>query len=670
MKKKLLTLLAVLAVTVPVALAGGLYLGSVVFSGWMKLKAEPSVGMLYRYWQYYDRLLPDYLTAFQISAALALLIPTAVFLTVCVGMLMKPKRELHGSARFANRTEIAKHGLLKKAFNSDEAPDLLIGKYGNNYLRWSGNEFLYLAAPTRSGKGVGIVIPNCLHYRDSMVVFDPKLENFLITGGYRAAHGQEVFLFNPAGKMPEHERNPNAPLVSHRWNPCTYIRRNPVYTYKDVKNIASIMYPKPVKDSGSATFFQESAQNLFAGLLLYMVETEHERDLSLPENKTTLANLFRLTTPSGGHTLAEWIKDEMILREQQAHTQLSQNCRSLLMGFANGNAKTGADILATLIAPLGIFIDPVVEAATSGDDFYLDEVRKKRMTVYIGIVPTETAVFSRLTNLFFSQLITVNVEQGLPSNNPDALKYQCCLLMDEFTALGVIPAIQHGVSYIAGYGLRLLLIIQTPSQVTDLYGRDATRTFFTNFGCQIVYPPREQTDAEEYSKLVGYETYKAKSVSHSSGKGSSRNTSTSDQRRAVMNPDEMKMMPKTDCIISLGNSHPIYAKKIVYYTDPVFAKRANWALPDIPVLDIHLERTAPAAAPKAVFVSPEEMDSFHWSDAANAEELARTILSSIIPPDSPPDYINELIPALLENWGGESLPFIKQFIGDTVQTAA
>ena len=670
MKKKLLALIAILAVTVPAALAGGLYLGSVIFSGWMNLKTEPSVGMLYRYWKYYDRLPPDYLTAFQVSAGLALLIPTVVFLIVCFGMLMKPKRELHGSARFANRAEIAKHGLLKKAFNPDEAPDLLIGKYGNNYLRWSGNEFLYLAAPTRSGKGVGIVIPNCLHYRDSMVVFDPKLENFLITGGYRAAHGQEVFLFNPGGRMPEHERNPNAPLVSHRWNPCTYIRRNPVYTYKDVKNIASIMYPKPAKDNGSATFFQESAQNLFAGLLLYMVETEHERDLSLPENKTTLANLFRLTTPSGDRTLAEWIKDEIILREQQTHTQLSQNCRSLLMGFANGNAKTGADILATLIAPLGIFIDPVVEAATSGDDFYLDEVRKKRMTVYIGIVPTETAVFSRLTNLFFSQLITVNVEQGLPSNNPDALKYQCCLLMDEFTALGVIPAIQHGVSYIAGYGLRLLLIIQTPSQVTDLYGRDATRTFFTNFGCQIVYPPREQTDAEEYSKLVGYETFKAKSISHSSGKGNSHSTSTSDQRRAVMNPDEMKMMPKSDCIISLGNSRPIYAKKIVYYTDPVFAKRANWALPDIPVLDIHLERTAPAAAPKAVFVSPEEMDSFHWSDAANAEELARTILSSIIPPDSPLDYINELIPALLENWGGDSLPFIKQFIGDTVQTAA
>ena len=659
-----------LGIVVPISFAGGMYLGSIVMAAWLNLKSEPSVSMLYHYWKYYDRLRPGAQTAFEVSVFIALLIPIVVAVIICAAMLMKPKRELHGSARFANRMEITKHGLLKKKFTGDEEPDLLIGKYGNDYLRWSGNEFLYLAAPTRSGKGVGIVIPNCLHYRDSMVVFDPKLENFLISGGYRSSHGQEVFLFNPAGRMPEHERNPNAPLVSHRWNPCTYIRRNPVYTYKDVKNIASIMYPKPSKDNGSATFFQESAQNLFAGLLLYMVETESERDLSLPENKTTLANLFRLTAPSDGRTLAEWIKDEMTLREQQPHTQLSQNCRSLLMGFANGNAKTGADILATLIAPLGIFIDPVVEAATSGDDFYLDEVRKKRMTVYIGIVPTETAVFSRLTNLFFSQLITVNVEQGLPSNNSDALKYQCCLLMDEFTALGVIPAIQHGVSYIAGYGLRLLLIIQTPSQVTDLYGRDATRTFFTNFGCQIVYPPREQSDADEYSKLIGYETYKAKSTSRSVGKGGSRSTSTSDQRRAVMNPDELKMMPKSDCIISLGNSRPIYAKKIVYYTDPVFAKRANWALPEIPVLDIHTDVRSPITVSKATFVSPDEMDSFHWKDASNSEEIASAILASIIPPDSPPEYINELMPVLLENWGEDSLPFIKQFIGDNVQAGA
>ena len=661
MKNKFITLIVMLVLLVPVAAGGGLYLGSIVFSGWLGLQSKPSLTMLYQYWSVYKRLPESIMFPLQVSTAIPALLVLVLVVMILVSVLMPPKRELHGSARFANAGEIAKHGLLRK-FTEIDAPDLLIGKYGDKYLRWSGNEFLYLAAPSRSGKGVGIVIPNCLHYRDSMVIFDPKLENFLITGGFRAAIGQQVFLFNPSGKMPEHERNPNAPLTSHRWNPCTYIRRNPVYTYKDIKIIASIMYPKPVRDSGSSTFFQESAQNLFAGLLMYMVETENERDLSLQENKTTLANLFRLTTPKSGQTLGEWIKDEVKLRDMQPHTALSPNCRSLLMGFANGNAKTGADILATLISPLGIFIDPAVEAATSGDDFYLDEVRKKRMTIYVGVVPTETSIFARLLNLFFSLLTSVNVQQGLPSNNPDVLKYQCCLLLDEFTALGVMPAIQHGVAYLAGYGMRLVIIIQTPSQVADIYGREATRVFFTNFGCQIVFPPREQTDAEEYSKLVGFETFKARSVSRSSGKGSSRSQSTSDQRRAVMNPDELKMMPQGDCIISLRNSRPIYTQKIIYHEDPVFMKRMNMRLPYVPALEVQVHRKAIGTTPKAEYIPPEELVETDWRDTANAGEIAQSILAALVPPGSPPEYVAALVPVIAQNWGDGSLPMITKLL--------
>lgn len=141
--------------------------------------------------------------------------------------------------------------------------------------------------------------------------------------------------------------------------------------------------------------------------------------MSLQENRTTMANLFRLCAPTNGKTLAEWIRDEIELRSRSPQAvKLSGNCITLLSDFANGNAKTGADIVATVTAPLGIFIDPVVEAATGGDDFRLDDVRKKRMTVYLGVLPTETAVFARLTNLFFSLLANVNVYQGLPENNP------------------------------------------------------------------------------------------------------------------------------------------------------------------------------------------------------------------------------------------------------------
>lgn len=547
--------------------------------------------------------------------------------------------------------EIHQAGLLKL---KHDKPDILVGKYNGKFLRWSGNEFAFLAAPTRSGKGVGIVIPNCLHYRDSMVVFDPKLENYLLTAGFRSQYGQKVFLFNPGGRTPEHETHPHAPLLSHRWNPLTYIRRNPVYTYKDAMNMASIMYPRSVKDSGSSTFFTESAQKLFVGLLLYMIETEQTH-----ASATTLANLFRLTAPASGEPLADWIKTELSNRCHIGH-QLSSQCTTLLLGFANGNAKTGADILATLTAPLAIFLDPVVEAATSADDFYLDEVRKQRMTIYLGIVPTETDTFSRLTNLFFSQLVSVNVAQGLPENNP-ALKYQCLLLMDEFTALGVVPIIETGVAYIAGYNLRLMLIFQSPSQVTRLYTREGTRTFFTNFGLQLFYPPRDQQDAKEYSEMIGYETFKTKSRSRSKGKGGI-SISESDQRRAVMNPDELKIMPKTDCVISMNSMRPIRATRIVYYEDEVFKTRVSLPLPDIPELLVSMGQSK--AQPTAI--PAEALDDIDIGDTSNAPELFEEMIKSLVRPDSPPEFITALAASVKNNLGVDSMPVISRLIQTAV----
>lgn len=643
---------------------GGLFLGSIVFVEWAGLKqAQPSLTLLYQYFSH-RHLLPEALHiplwgSMAVAGACAVL----PFPVVLLALLLPQKRELHGSSRFANSVEIRNTGLLQTQFKKDDYPDLLIGKIGKDFLRWCSNTFLFLIAPTRSGKGVGIVIPNCLHYRGSMVAYDPKLENFLITSGFRARWlKQKVFLFNPSGQMPEHVRNPNAPLISHRWNPMTYIRRHPAYMYKDISNMAQILLPRPSKGDGSAMFFTESAQKLFVGLALYMIETEDERNLTDQTQKTTLANLFRLTAPANGKPLGEWIKEEIELRDQQPHTMLSRNCKTLLYGFANGNAKTGADILATLTAPLGVFLDPVVEAATSDDDFYLDDVRRQRMTIYIGVIPTESGTFARLTNLFFSQLIGINVQQGLPENNPQELKYQCLLLMDEFTALGVIPAVQHGVSYIAGYGLRLLPIMQSPSQVVDLYGRDATRTFFTNFDCQVVFPPREDTDAEEYSKMIGYETYKAKSTSRSSGRGSSRGQNVSDQRRAVMLPQELKLMPKGDCIINLIHTRPIYAQKIIYWQEPVFIERANLPLPEVPALAVQTHKRLIGTTPVAQYVADETMPESDWRDMSNPAELIKVIFGSLIRQDSPPEFIQHVSASIDAGLGINSMPVFQSLM--------
>lgn len=647
---KPLKILLVLVIVTLIFVVIGQLVGGFVLCSWLKQNFTWSVLFLLRTFQQHTAYPVNVQQAIYVSSALSVLIGLIPGIMALAMVVSKPKRELHGSSRFANQMEVNQAGLLKLKYDK---PDILVGKLNGKYLRWSGNEFAFLAAPTRSGKGVGIVVPNCLHYRDSMVIFDPKQENFLLTSGFRHKNGQKVFLFNPGGRTPEHEVRPHAPLLSHRWNPLTYVRRNPVYTYKDAMNVASILFPRSAKDSGSSTFFTESAQKLFVGLLMFLVETESEG------NSVTLSNLFRLTVPKTGVPLAEWIHTELESRQINGR-DLSDQCTTLLLGFANGNVKTGADILATVTAPLAIFLDPVVEAATSGDDFYLDDVRKQRMTIYLGIVPTETDVFSRLTNLFFSQLVTVNVAQGLPENNP-ALKYQCLLLMDEFTALGVVPIIETGVAYIAGYNLRLMLIFQSPSQVTRLYTKEGTRTFFTNFGLQIFYPPRDQQDAKEYSDMIGYETFKARSKSRSKGKGG-MSTSESDQRRAVMNPDELKIMPKGECVISMNSMRPIKATKIIYYEDEVFKPRISLPLPEIPELFVSVGR--PNVQPAAIVA--EELETTDIEDTSNASALFEEMIKSLVRPDSPQEFITALAASVKNNLGIDSMPVISRLMQTSV----
>lgn len=614
------------ALSLPAA-AGSLYLGALLFARWLSLQSAPSLLMLPHYWQHYAALPDKMRLPLVVSSALTLLFALLPLLLAAAAILSKPKRELHGSARFANGAEIAQTGLLKKPSNSPNAPNkplpppaLLLGKWKGQYLRWQGSEFLLVAARTRAGKGVSLIIPNCLNYRDSMVVYDPKFENFLITSGFRASMGQKVFLFNPGGLMPgmskadfdtgdqahdarlAEQAKQIRGLKSHRWNPFSYVSRNPLFMYKDASNMAAIMLPMDGKGgSNSSSFWVESARKLFVGLSLYMLETEYERAEAArtdSRQRSTLSYLYRLTTPANGQSLPDWIKEELAKERQYP---LSSQCRTLLGGFANGNAKTNADIIATMTAPLGIFLDPIVETATSGDDFRLDDIRRQRMTIYLGINPAETDTFARLTNLFFSQLVQANIAQGLPENNINPqtgrtmLPHQCLLLMDEFAALGSVRTIQEGASYVAGYGLRLMIIVQSPAQIEAVYGRENARTFFTNFACRAIFTPRDQTEAEEYSRILGNETVQAKSVSRSSGKGTSRSQSISDQKRALMYESEIKLMPMDKCILDMTATRPIYADKIRYYDDPAFKERANRALPEIPDLVFSVGRPSSAA---------------------------------------------------------------------------
>ena len=62
---------------------------------------------------------------------------------------------------------------------------------------YDGNSHLMTFAPTGAGKGRGLIIPTLLRYPGSVVVIDPKGENFAVTANQRRKMGQKVVVLDP-----------------------------------------------------------------------------------------------------------------------------------------------------------------------------------------------------------------------------------------------------------------------------------------------------------------------------------------------------------------------------------------------------------------------------------------------------------------------------------------
>lgn len=473
-------------------------------------------------------------------------------------VIAKQNRPLHGAARFANTAEIRKAGLLDPKGGLDKT--ILVGKKNGRYLTYGGYQFVILAAPTRSGKGVGIVVPNCLNYSDSLVVLDIKGENFDITSGFRAKHGQKVYLFAPFDEAG----------VTHRYNPLEYISDDPAQRLGDIDAIGTALYSGGNQND---KFWSENAKDLFRGLCLFVLERK-----DLPK---TFGEILRQASGKG-KPLKEYIFEELKKVQDTGHP-FSNACIDCLNRVLSNSENTLAGIVATFGTPLLIFQNPRVDLATSANDFDLREVRRERMSIYFKMPPNKLKEGSVLVNLFFDQILNLNT-RVLPSQDK-TLKHQCLVLLDEMTSIGKVAMIAQAVSYMAGYNMRLLTIIQNKSQLEDVYGKAGALTLLSNHALMVMYAPSPtvQSDAQEYSEMLGYETVKSRSRTSSM---QSSSTSTSDQRRALMLPQEIRELGQTREIVSLENCKPILCDKIRYYEDPDFTCRAHLPPPSIPKQDI------------------------------------------------------------------------------------
>jgi type IV secretion system protein VirD4 len=505
--------------------------------------------LTYAHYYWHDGRQRSMLLVSVILGAAVPLTPAFILSTVLGGQ----GPELHGSAKFATPSDVRKAGLMGDA-------GIIVGKYRGQFLQFPGQQFCLLAAPTRSGKGVSFVIPNLLNWPESCVVLDIKLENFRLTSKFRADHGQAVYLFAPFAED----------YKTHRWNPLDGISRNPTFRVGDLHTLASSLYPALPGDKDA--FWQDTAKNLFLGLALMVMES--------PELPFTLGEILR-QSGGQGKGLKEYIADRINKRIVD-EKPYSGDCLDALHRFMSASDNTLANIITTFSAPLLVFANPLVDAATSASDFDIAKVRDRKMSIYIGIQPNRLAEASLLINVLFSQLININTKE-LPSK--DSHRLQCLLIMDEFTAIGKVAVLAKANAFIAGYNLRLLTIIQSVAQLESVYGANDARTLITNHAMQVLFTPREQKDANAYSEMLGYYTLKAtskgRSVSRGLGGGGSNSENISDQRRALMLPQELKELPDSDQIIIYENTRPIQCEKARFFSDRAFMDRLKATSPTL-----------------------------------------------------------------------------------------
>lgn len=460
-------------------------------------------------------------------------------------LLRKDDSDLFGKARFADRDDIRQEKL-------DAPKGVVIGKFENKLLRLGGYEFVLLAAPTRTGKGVGFCIPNLLQFEDSVVVLDIKGENYNLSSEFRRRYmGNEIVYLNPFSED------------THRWNPLSYVSRDPNFRANDLMALATIVYPPNEKEP----FWPDSARNLFVGLGLLVLET--------PELPTTIGEMLRQA--SGKGEPIEVYLGKVLAARAASDKPLSVSCRDALNRFIGAGETALKGIVATFTAALTPFANPVIDKATSADDFDLRDVRKKKMSIYLNIPAGEVMQAGFIVNMFFSQLINENVKE-LPEQNPE-LKYQCLLLLDEFTAMGKVAIIAKGVGYMAGYNMRLAIIIQDKTQLDSVYGKEDAHNIVSNMGAVIYFTPSQVSEAEEYSKMIGNDTVNSYSTQHSQGslfglKGEGGNSKTASyQSRAVMLPQELLSMSKDAQLVVRSGIPVIKADKIRYFNDPYFKER-------------------------------------------------------------------------------------------------
>jgi type IV secretion system protein VirD4 len=533
------------------------------------------------YWRYLGAIdLPQaapFANKIKIAGVLGFGLPFVLWLFAAFALFKPRPSSFHGDARFATRTDLRQAGLL------DDTPEgVVIGRFGRELLRLPGTQHVIMTAPTRTGKTTGIAIPVLLTYGHSIVAMDLKGELYQLTSGWRAKQGQKIRVFAPYDETGR----------THRFNPFQMMSGDPRVRISEIQTIAAILYPDaPGKDpfwiNQSRTAFFAFASFMFEQWDLRVRELRDPatpREL-LPDPNTdpqfpSFEHIYKLSTGAGGKDTKALIQDILQGNDKDF---ISDATRTAFSGLVSLAEQTFSSVIGSMQEPLQQFLSPILSAATNASDFNVATLRKEPTTIYVVIPPEKLGESSKLLNIFFSTVVGQNLR--VTPQEDKTIKCQLLLLLDEFTAMGRVDVLSKRISLTAGYWVRDLSIIQSLSQLDSTYGADEARTYITNHAASIVFTPREQRDAEEYSKQLGDTTVQRRNRSVGQGGVSYSHT---EERRPLMLPQELKALGNEEELIFFEGCPPIRCSKIRYFKDSYFMTRI---LPKVEIEPVNANRT-------------------------------------------------------------------------------
>ncbi len=460
----------------------------------------------------------------------------------------------YGSARWAGDEEIRSAGLL--------GPDgVVLGKYERDYLRHDGPEHVLCFAPTRSGKGVGLVVPTLLTWPGSCIVHDIKGENWTLTAGFRARHGR-VLLFDPTNAQ------------SSAYNPLLEVRQGE-WEVRDVQNIADILVD-PEGSLDKRNHWEKTSHSLLVGAILHVLYAEKDKTLA------GVANFLSDPRRPVEATLRAMM-DTRHLGEAGVHPVIASSARELLN--KSDNERSG--VLSTAMSFLGLYRDPVVARVTARCDWRIADLvgSRKPVSLYLVVPPSDINRTKPLIRLILNQIGRRLTEELTASRK----RHRLLLMLDEFPALGRLDFFESALAFMAGYGIKGFLIAQSLNQIERAYGQN--NSILDNCHVRVSFATNDERTAKRVSDALGTATEMRDSTNYAGHRLSPwlghLMVSRQETARPLLTPGEIMQLPPSEEIVMVAGTPPIRAAKARYFEDKRLQER---------ILNPPARPTAPANA--------------------------------------------------------------------------